>query len=228
MSQAQHVDDGDFKVATQNGPWKYTYPFSEQGDFITFVATREMRQAEDSFTPPNAMTRRTFNGQRSSLSAYTGDGLAVAGSLVSPGIGYLVKFTDPTEAGNALLEWTERWASIPEQRTEYGSTTYEQIVGLNSGTSDFTYGEVAYGSISAILDAKFVYDYALNMPPTTLHAPRFINTTGGHTFVFGSIQEILAQSGFVLAQDSESSIYGAKIFCRKSTYANRARPKQID
>ncbi len=209
----QRVDDGDFSVAMQDGEWNFEYPFADRGDFVSFVATRTMRVDAVKFRPPAKMTPMQFLQ------------LPLINGAIQ--IGYLTSFSPPKGAGNALLEYTEEYASVPQTRTEYNSVSYTQIVALSSGESSFSYGAVAYGEISAILDGKTVFEYQLSTPLPTLHQPRFVNVGGNHTFVFGSIHEILTQAGYILAQDSESEIYKCEIFTRKSIYAFRSRPRQI-
>lgn len=245
MSQPQHVTDGDFTVAAQNGPWKYAYPFSDKGDAISFTASRKMRCDQDSFVAPTLRTTRSFAGKYSV--AYPKVEVSAGAVLTSgsytqttPAIGYLCSFTDPTPVDDTsgILEWEEKYANVPATRREFGSTNYTQIIGMGatdnelqfSGSFDaYNYFEYALippdGDVYLAIQAPpsgFVY-----FPPVPallqLRAPRVMALGPGVIQVIGgSAENVYAQGVPILASDSTSELYEGIFLCRMSIWVVKA------
>lgn len=191
MSVPLRVDDGVFTVALQDGAPEFSYPFADKGDSQTFIAHVKKRIHTDSYRKPTLMQRQTFN----------------------LGNAYLVDPGEPRYVGCGLLEWVERYASVPITRTEYGSTVYtQQLLSRDSSVLPITWSVEEY---SAIRDAKFVYEYSLNKPLATKIAPRWI-TLGAIVVGLGGIGQLTFNQD-VLAEDTTSEIWLAKIYCRRST-----------
>ncbi len=191
MSAHTIIADGNFRFAAQNGGTSFRYPLADKGDGKSFIASRKVRQLASSYIAPTINARMDF----------------------PQGPGFLVDFNSPSPVsdGEALLEWTEQYASIPQPRTEYGSITYtQQELQLDS------VGGRSIAEITSTRDAAFVYEYSQNAPLPRIQAPLLFEVAnvifargGWGTFPPGSI---------ILAQDTQSEIYMARIYCRKSVF----------
>lgn len=191
MSSPHYYDDGNFKLPLQNGPTRFAFPFAEHGDTVTFTATQTMRCDSRYFLPSILMRTVRFN----------------------LGLGYLVGISETRDAGNGLLEWDDTFASLPKRRTEYGSISYTtQALFQNNGlNNDFSILEY-----TATKDARFVYEYSLNVPLTRVIAPMIVNLNQV-IYVYGGWGTF--QPGQqILAQDTTSDIYMGKIYVRKSIF----------
>lgn len=192
MSVPLRVDDGVFTVARQDGATEFSYPFADKGDSQTFIAHVKKRIHTDSYRKPTLMQRQTFN----------------------LGNAYLVDPGEPRYVGCGLLEWVERYASVPITRTEYGSTVYtQQLLTADSTVLPITYSIDEY---SATRDARFLFEYSLDKPLPRKIAPRW-QTLAGRPFAIGGITQ-LTYGQQVLAEDSVSRIYLAKIYERQSIF----------
>ena len=184
MSSPSYYDDGDFKLALAIGSPRFTFPFAERGDFISFVVAQTFRQDARYFNPSPEMLQKNF----------------------VLGIAYVVNISETRDVGQSILEWDETCASVPVTRREPQSIVYTQQIMASSarGIQEFT----------GTRDAFAVYEYSINRPLPRKLAPvvrQFDNAfyTVGDWGLFKDGQEILAQ-------DTDSEIYMAKIFVRKS------------
>ncbi len=189
MSAHTIIADGNFRFAFQNGGTTFRYPFADKGDGISFIASLKKRILATSYLAPTINSRMDF----------------------PQGPAFLVDFSPPTPVseGEALLEWTESYASIPQTRTEYGSITYTQQFLATNGI-----GERSVEEWTATRDAAFVYEYSQNAPLPRIQAPLLVTLAnvifargGWGTFTDGQL---------ILAQDTTSEIYMGKIYQRKS------------
>lgn len=190
MSSPAYYDDGDFSIAQETGPIRYSFPFMAKGDAQTFIASVTYRQAAAYFSRPLLMARFGFN----------------------LGTAYLVDFSEPRDVGGGIVEWDGTFASIPANRNEYGSITYtQQTIGSVRLSTPPAY---EINEFTSTRDARIFYEYSLNAPLPRKLAPLLIQFQnqivglGGWGY-FNEGQEILAQ-------DTQSEIYMAKIYQRKS------------
>ena len=191
MSAHTIIVDGNFRFAAQNGGTSFRYPFADKGDGKSFIASRKVRQLASSYIAPTINSVMYF----------------------PQGAAYLVDFNapEPVSDGQALLEWTEVYAAIPQVRTEYGSIVYTQQFLEISGV-----GEKSITEYTSTRNAAVVYEYSLNAPLPAVQAPALMSLAniifsrgGWGTFLPGTI---------ILAQDTTSEIWMGKIYSRKSVY----------
>lgn len=189
MSSPAYYDDGSFKYPLQNGPTRYALPFADKGDAVSFTATITMRGAF--FQPFILMKAMVFN----------------------LGVAYLVQVGETRDVGCGLLEWDETYASVPVNRTEYGSIGYTQQL-LTTEFSSANFGVQDISDFTCTRDAQMFYEYSLHKPLPRKLAPVLFNfqnriyQRGG----YGSFRT----GELILAQDTTSEIYLGKIYCRKS------------
>ncbi len=92
------INDGSFLVAKQNGATEYGFPFADQGDVQSFVASQKWRIDARYFKALPAMSK-------------------MPPQVPNLGISYLVSAENPVYIGNGLVEWTREYASVPVTRT---------------------------------------------------------------------------------------------------------------
>jgi len=190
MSVPIIVDDGNYRIAQQDGYYDAERPFANKGDIETFVIPVHMVVDSSYFKLPKLMSQRRFPW----------------------GVGYLVDISDQTTIrGHRLWEFDLIYASVPKSRTEFGSVTATvNVVNLDGITILATYTDV--------FDAQIRYDYQLLAPPPKLIAPQgnpsftVVSTQG-----FSTITTIPGQAP-ILAANSTSSIYMGQIYERKAFY----------
>jgi hypothetical protein len=199
MSVPTIVNDGDFTVDQQHGGWVYSNPLSDKGDFAHLVATRTVRIDVSSFTPSSHTSLETRNFT-------TGDGVVT---------GYLVGFTDPVAAGNNVLEWEEKYATLPSTRTQPTTVTYTQQFLFYTANADqsTTISILEYTNKRA---ATETYEYYFkNSPLPVLLAPK-LEQIGNRILFFGDWRPFAAGEQ-VLTEDSTSERYLGDIYVRKTT-----------
>lgn len=190
MSVPIIVDDGNYRIAQQDGYYDAERPFASKGDIETFVIPVHMIVDSSYFKLPKLMSQRRFPW----------------------GVGYLVDISPQTTIrGHRLWEFDLIYASVPKSRTEFGSVTATvNVVNLDGITILATYTDV--------FDAQIRYDYQLLAPPPKLIAPAgnpsftVVSTQG-----FSTITTIPGQAP-ILAANSTSSIYMGQIYERKAFY----------
>lgn len=184
MSSPSYYDDGNFKVALAIGSPRFTFPFADRGDRISFTVAQTFRQDARDYGPSPLMLQKQF----------------------VRGTAYVVNVSETRDVGQSILEWDETCASVPVMRREYGSIVYTQQIMASTarGIQEFT----------GTRDAVMQYEYSINKPLKRILAPRI--------FQFDNVFEAIGNWGLfkdgqeILAQDTESGIYMAKIFVRKS------------
>jgi len=189
------VDDGDFDIPQQNGADEYSLPFFDRGDGVSWEVKRKMRVASASYIRPKLMRKvKTKFGNA-----------------------YLVEASDPSEAGNALVEWTETFASLPETRTEGGSIAYSVQFLSTQAVYDFADAPASpeVSEMPLTLACDFVWEYFLDRP-APLISPR-VAVINGTIFRLGDFGTFIAGNP-VVAEDSEVGIYKGGIYYRKTPY----------
>lgn len=178
--------DGDWTIPQQHGGWRYSFPFSGEANFAAFVASRTMMQRLDKFTPPTAMQAKALKF----------------------GTAYLVEIGDPDSIGGGILQWEEKWASLPAKRVIPGSIVHT-FQFLNFGT-------LGLQEITKGVPCETEYEYKIGSPLPPLTAPR-VQKNNGIAYVFGPAKGLSAGDR-VLAEDSASRIYMGRIYERAATF----------
>lgn len=201
MAAPAVVNDGNFTTAQQNGAVSLAFPFAaSRGDFLTFVATRNMRIESGNFAMPVAMGQRNF------------------GNL---GVGYLVNVTDPVAVeGTSLLDYQEIYANVPPPQKVPGSATatIQQIINLALDGDPPRYYAI---NISDTFDAFYYYDYYLeNNPLPALYRSKLQQYPYGisNYLQFGLGITTPPADGLYLAANSTSQRWMGGIFCRESVF----------
>ncbi len=107
------VDDGSFIVAKQNGATEMSFPFADEGDTTSFVATQRWRIDARYFKPLASMSK-------------------MPPMVPNFGIAYLVAPENPVYVGNGLVEWQRIYASVPVTRTVPKQSvvhTFQYLIG---------------------------------------------------------------------------------------------------
>jgi len=185
------VDDGNYRIAQQDGYYSVQRPFADKGDIDTFVIPVPMVVDPQYFKLPKPMSQRRFPW----------------------GVGYLVNIGDQRPIqGHRLWEYDLIYASVPKSRTEVGSVTATvNIINFDNNTILATYTDV--------FDAQIRYDYQILTPPPKLIAPQgnasfTVSTNSGAP---GWALTVPGQAP-ILAANSTSSIYMGQIYERKAFY----------
>jgi len=189
------VDDGDFDIPQQNGADEFSLPFFAQGDGLSWEVKRKMRVASASYVRPLLMRK---------VKTQFGDA-------------YLVDVTDPSDVGNALVEWTETLASLPEPRTEGGSIAYSVQFLSTQAVYNFEDAPAApeVSEFGLTMACQFVFEYFIGLPPPLI-SPR-VSVVNGTIFKVGDFGTFRAGER-VIAEDSEVGIYKGGIYYRKTPY----------
>lgn len=193
MSLPRQINDGDWSLPNVEMV-DLSYPFSLQGDGVSFEATLKVTQDKLAYRP-----------------AQIGDRITVPGVIGNSLLAYLIDQGDPKDIGNGLFEIRRVYASIPQSRTEPSSTVLTIPIGVQAGNLI---------NITNTYAANVVYEYALQpfKVLTSLKAYQLGNITyiqpasDGHTIG-------IPNKGPYLADDSEVGIYKGAIYYRRSIYA---------
>jgi hypothetical protein len=168
--------DGDFSKAAANGGKSRVYPFD--GDAETYYTEQEFIQ--------NASDFRALR-----LNAL---------DPTEP-LCYLVKETDPQDAGGGLLRWSRVYSRIPKQRNEYETVTYTFPGYSATLASEF---QSPFGLITAVLPfitdpgrapiarkvtSRMQFDYFLVGFNGSYRTVAEIPTVSGQRYTFGTFWE---------------------------------------
>lgn len=192
MSIPDQINDGNWRDPFISKV-DISYPFSDQGDVISFEASCAILQDKVSYRTPNLGDQITIPGMNGAFRGY----------LVDPG--------QPSDAGNGLFSFMRVYASIPATRREPTTTAITVPIGLLAGSLiNFTYTFAGYVE----------YEYALQ-PFQPLIALKVFQI-GNITYVIrGDDQSTIGipSAGPMLSDDSEVGIYKGSIYFRRSVYA---------
>jgi len=194
------VNDGNFTVAQQNGATTYDFPFAEtRNDFKTFIARRVMRVEDAYYTRPFPMTQRGFTRL---------------------GSGYLVGISNPQIVeGTNLFEYTETYASLPQQHIIPGTATaqIQQIINLTDDPENPRWAPVP---VNDSFDAVFYYDWSIGDTLPPIFRTKLVQYPYGisNALQFGLDITTPPANGLYLAQNSTSARWMGEIYYRETVY----------
>lgn len=198
MSVPTQISDGDWRRLIPMEGGKIEFPFSDKGDNESFVETLKYRMDRGAFRPRTSMTQ----------------------TRCTLGTGYLVRQGDPHDVGCNLLEWEDRFAMVPNKRTEYGSFNYTAqwfatVIEANVDPSKYFYN-VNYDieEQTFTVSAEFEYEYFATTPPSALIKPR-VFLLFGRMYNIGGTPVI---GNRLVAEDSTVTIWEGKIYERRTPY----------
>lgn len=195
MSNPSIFDDGNFRVAAQNGPAKVTLPFADKGDFVSFMLEVPMRVDADYFRAKKPMSIKQHK----------------------LGKCYLVDMSDTTVVDRArLLDFTEIYASVPVTRIEKGSFVTSRNVSEQG---------VGKGFYTSLVSGDIIFEYFLGAPPEPIIAQRvfpgfFIQANAGAQ-AQGEVppgQSPTTLKGSVVGKNSIATIWKGQIYERQSFF----------
>ena len=182
------VSDGDYSTPKQSGPWSDTErPFSEDGDFDTYIKTRTMKVDANSFIAPIPMTQFQFPRERNST-------------------GYLIDFQGPLPDENNIVSYKEMYAPVPKSRIVYGPVVFTQSYRSESGALIQSTDEV---------QGAYLYEYSKDSPLPTILSTKFASTQDG-IVIIGGPSLATNQPVKILVKDAISRPWKAKIYERVS------------
>jgi hypothetical protein len=200
MSVPQQVNDGDYSVAQQDGPWRFSFPFqTSRNDGVSFEAHRTMIQDQASYTGPA--------GLMSIQATQKGDA-------------YMVESSPTVYLVGGLLQWEETYASIPQTQTVNSSIVYTYQFCFTPANYSPSFDGVfplpdppELGDITKSMAATTTYTYGLTAF-TPIDAPRVVVLFGRFIYYFGG-WGTFASGQSVLAEDSVDEVYKAGIHMQK-------------
>ncbi len=197
MPVPNFINDGNWNIRTPMSV-EYEFPFSEVGDDTTFKALATYRLDKTAFRPLASMSIVRFD----------------------LGNAYLTKNGNPRDIGCGLYEFTDVFSAVPAARTEYGTYTYtyqawRAVTADNLDPTKYFYDVTQdLEETTFTVPAAFQFEYFLNTPPNPLLKSRMFMQFGKLLSVNGAP----INGNLVVADDSTVSIYGGKIYERKTPY----------
>jgi hypothetical protein len=211
MSVPNQIRDGDWTVATQDGPATWSLPFQSQGDTQTFEYKAKFKQYAANYVP-----------LQNSLAGFNTPPITsheqITTISTARGTAYLVEESETSDVGCGILEFTRTYASLPVKRTEQSTITYPFQFVSTSGTYSWTTPppEPTVAELPLVVNANVVYEYSLQMQ-TVIRAPKVFS-------VFGTLLYIgtPATGTFFVAEDSAIKLYRGYFYERRTVYVNSA------
>jgi hypothetical protein len=200
MSGVTQINDGNWNVAQQDGPWRYSFPFANRGDDQTFDAIRTMKQS--------ALTYNGPTGQMQSVGT-------------ARGTAYMIEASPTRYDDCGVLEWDETFCSVPVKRVEPGSIAYAfqfiyTPVNYNAAAANGVIplpDPPQLGDITKTVPCNITYTYSLSTF-APIDAPRVVVLFDRFIYYFGGWGKLIAGQT-ILAEDATSSIYRGKIYEQK-------------
>ena len=215
MSVPNQIRDGDWTVATQDGPATWSLPFQSKGDTQSFEYKAKFMQYAANYTPlKNSLapfnTPPTTNHEQLSTITVTRGGVPVTA--------YLIDESDTTDEGCGILSFTRTYASLPSTRTEQSTITYPFQFVSTTLSYDWTSPPVApeVAELPVTVNADIVYEYSLTKP-SIIYAPKVFSVFGRLVYI-GSPTPLGA--GYFVAEDSAIELYRGFFYQRKAVYVS--------
>lgn len=211
MSVPNQIRDGDWTIATQDGPATWSLPFQSKGDTQSFEYKAKFKQYAANYTP----LKNTINGPATPPSS---PHETLHTLTTARGTAYLIEESDTTDVGCGILEFTRTYAGLPIRRTEASTITYPFQFVSTTATYDWAnpppFPEVA--ELPILVNADIVYEYSLTKP-AIIYAPKVFSVFGRLVYI-GNPTPL--DSGYFVAEDSAIELYRGFFYQRRSTYVS--------
>jgi hypothetical protein len=213
MSVPNQIRDGDWTIATQDGPATWSLPFQSKGDTQSFEYKAKFKQYAANYTPLKNPLNGLVTPPITPHETIQTISVTRGGASVTA---YLVEESDTTDEGCGILSFTRTYASLPSTRTEQSTLTYPFQFISTTLTFDWTSPPVApeVAELPLLVNADIVYEYSLAKPAIT-YAPKVYSVFNKLVYV-GTYVPL--GSNYFVAEDSAIELYRGFFYQKRTPY----------